>query len=141
MQYFAPSVEWKATPKFKVIAGVMFIHGRYNLQPQTGRLMNQSVIMNSSGDMFTNRLAASGVYTVNSKLTIAGSLVSDFASASSGYSSNPYRMMSLDMNYKLSESVKLGASVRMIQTEYRFLPYGLYNSSVNNSFTDVFGNY
>lgn len=133
LQYFAPKLNWDVNTKFKVTAGVMFIHSRYNLQPQTGTLSNQSVILNSGGDRFTSRVAAAGTYMVNAKLTLSGSFLSDFTSASSGYSSsNPLRMMSLDMNYKLSDNVHVGASFRVMQTQYRFSPYGWHTSGLNS---------
>lgn len=133
--YIAPEFKLKLSPKFKVDAGIMLMQNRFSYSNPTSLFGERSVVV-KSGPAYDGVAYATGNYTVNSKLTFTGSLVKSFSPDGSPQDvgwQNSFQMMSLGVNYKLTEHMSIGGGVRFIQSN-GFNPYSGYNSMYPGSF-------
>lgn len=129
--YVAPSFNYAFSKKFSMEGGVMFMNNNYSFaanqvfgQPDT-RLFSQP-------NKYEAVVFAKGNYQVNNRMTITGSLVKNF-SDNAGMQNQPwnnnFQMMSMGMNYKLSDNITLGAGVRVMQGSGYYNPYQFGGSS------------
>jgi opacity protein-like surface antigen len=85
-----------------------------------------------------------GDYKFNSRLTLTGSFIKNFSDQSNNTLqnrawNNSFQMMSMGLNYKLSENVTIGAGFRFMQTDGYYYNPLLYHTSPVNS--DYFSNF
>ena len=119
--YVAPKFSYNFTPKFRINAGVMLIRQNLNLssplllgndsQPQSVVIRNTPAVQ---GIVF-----AEGDYLLSERLTLSGSLMKSIEPNDQYKNAawrNSFQMMSMDVNYKLSNTISVGAGVRMIQS-------------------------
>lgn len=134
--YLAPEFKMNLSPKFKVDAGIMLMQNRFNWNPPTSVFGERSVVV-KSGPSYGGVLFASGNYQLNSRLTFSGCIVKSFSPDGSSYQAgmqNSYQMMSLGVDYKLSDHITIGGGVRMMQFS-GFNPYlGNYGYGPMNNF-------
>ncbi len=127
--YLAPEFKLKLSPKFRVNAGIMLAQNRFNFSAPTSLFGEKSVVV-KSGPSYDGVVYATGNYALNSRLTFSGSIVKSFTpggnSSQDAAWRNSFQMMSLGVDYKLSEHVSIGGGIRMIQSN-GFNPYTGYN--------------
>jgi hypothetical protein len=140
--YVAPNFRWNLNSKFKINAGLVLARNQYSYRSQYSTLSNRSEIMlPSAGAGIDGAVYANTSYAVTNKLTITGSLFTDFASSpqtgmqSNGMSSN-FNYMNVGLNYKLSDNVTIGASLNLA----KYNPQSLYNMNYNNNYNLINNN-
>lgn len=129
--YVAPSFTYAFSKKFSMQGGVMFMNNNYSYtanqvfgQPDT-RLFSQP-------SKYETVVYAKGNYQVNNRLTFTGTVVKNFSDNSGMQNqswNNNFQMMSMGMNYKLSDNITLGAGLRVMQGSGYYNPYQFGNSS------------
>lgn len=129
--YVAPSFSYAFSKKFSMQGGVMFMNNNYSFsankvfdQPDT-RLFSQP-------SKYETIVYAKGNYQVNNKLSFTGTVVKNFTDNSGMQNqswNNNFQMMSMGMNYKLSDNITLGAGVRVMQGSGYYNPYQFGGSS------------
>ncbi|HEY4785419.1 MAG TPA: hypothetical protein VIH57_05195 [Bacteroidales bacterium] len=127
--YLAPEFKLKLSPKFRVNAGIMLAQNRFNINMPTSLFGEKSVVVKSS-PTYDGVAYASGSYSLNSRLTFSGSIIKSF-SPDGSYSDNvawrnSFQMMSLGVDYKLSDHMSIGGGVHFLQSS-GFNPYTGYN--------------
>ncbi len=117
--YINPNLNYQLTPRFSLAAGIIMSHNTLLSSNET----NNSLI--------TNYLHFSGIYQVNEKLQVNGSVLYSIHPTSSSLNPNAFDNLnySVGAKYKLTKNIELGVQF----TKRSNNPY-LYNSFENNSF-------
>jgi len=126
--YLAPEFKFNLSPKFKVNAGIVLSQNRFNWNTPTSIFGEKSVVV-KSGPSYDGMVYASGNYQLNSKLSFTGSFSKSFSPDGTSYYMglpSSFQMMSLGVNYKISEHFSVSGGVRMVQSN-GFNPYSGYN--------------
>lgn len=137
--YIAPELTYKFTPRFHLSAGVMIL--RSNLPFNRYQLLsNERSVVVKRGPSTRAIAYVSGDYLINSRLSVSGTLMKDLSSPSNfnkyGYN-NSFQAMSLNMDYKLTDHITIGAGVHMTQgNNWDYPAYGL---SPSNQFSPLLG--
>ncbi|MDP4208016.1 MAG: hypothetical protein Q8928_04295 [Bacteroidota bacterium] len=127
--YVAPEFKWDMSPKLKLEAGILLMQNRLTYQ-HSSNLTGGSVLQ-QSGLSYDGTLYVSGNYFFNPKLTLYGSVVKDFSNLNNA-SQNPafrnsFQMMTMGVNYKLTDAITIGAGFKMVQSNGYLYP-GYYNN-------------
>jgi hypothetical protein len=130
--YVAPEFRVKLSPKFQVNAGIMLSQNRFAYSAPVS-LSGTSVVV-KQGPVQESTIYASGIYTVNSKLSFSGSLLKTIPGSNSMPWNNNLQMMSLGMKYKISDNITIGARMQMVQGNI-YNPYTGYYTSPLSSFS------
>jgi long-subunit fatty acid transport protein len=131
--FVAPQFKWKFSPKFKVDAGIVMSQNHYNFfssQPVAGK----SVVERTPTQTYGGQLYATGNYAFGPRLMLTGSIAKSINTpGNSMYQmgmNNDFQMMSVGVNYKLSEHITIGAGFQMVQTNGLNLFPGNYNNGL-----------
>jgi hypothetical protein len=137
--YVAPEVTYKLSPRVKINAGVMFINSNFALRPRYFT-NEQSVVIKTKP---TNSAIAyvEGDYLVNSRLSISAMIMRDVAGNQTGFSNvnSPVQSMSVNMNYKITDNITIGAGMHINQGVDYGYPYSNYNFAPANNFNPLLG--
>lgn len=131
--YVAPEFKLKLSPKFQMNAGIMVSQNKFAYSSPTS-LSGNSVVINR-GPVKESTVYASGIYTLNPKLTITGSLVKNFpGNNETSYWDNSFQMMSMGVKYKFTENITFGASMHMVQGSIYnpYTGYAIPGATVNS---------
>ncbi len=119
--YLAPKFSYNVTPKFRINAGVMFIRQNLNFYSPlllSGDSHPQSVVIRNTPAV-QGIVFAEGDYLLSERLTLSGSLMKSIDpnyQFNNAAWRNSFQMMSMDVNYKLSNTISVGAGLRMIKS-------------------------
>lgn len=128
--YVAPSFTYAFSKKFSMQGGVMFMNNNYNFSNQA--LGQPDTRLFSQPNKYETVVYAKGNYQVNNRLTISGSLVKNFADNAGMQNqawNNSFQMMSMGMDYKLTDNMTIGAGVKVMQGSGYYNPYQFGGSS------------
>lgn len=119
--YVAPKFSYYITPKFRINAGIMITRQSLNLSSPllTGTDMQQQSVVIRNSSAVQGILFAEGDYFLSERLTFSGSIMKSINPNDKYMDTawkNSFQMMSMDFNYKLSNTISVGAGVRMIQS-------------------------
>lgn len=119
--YVAPKLSYNFTPKFRINAGVMLIRQNLNLSSPLllgGDSKPQSVVIRNNSSV-QGIIFAEGDYLLSDRLTLSGSLMKSIDLGDKFKNAariNSFQMMTMDVNYKLSNTISVGAGLRMIKS-------------------------
>jgi hypothetical protein len=139
--FVAPKLSYNLTPKFRLNAGIMMVKQNLNLSSSllpAGENQSQSVVLKNSSNV-QGVLFAQGDYLLTERLTLSGWVMKSIDS-NNNYKNpswnNSFQAMSMGINYKLSNTISVGAGVHMIQSNgYNNYFPGTFISPVSNPFS------
>lgn len=133
--FINPAFSMPLNKKLVVSAGVSYSHTILNNTPL---IHNTGEIRQLSGEINTLTMHTSGLYRVNDKLTVSGTVFKTINPAlNSRLNPNAINMeaqgVAFGLGYQLNESLYIGASVKMQQGNSN---YQHYSSPFRNSFSN-----
>lgn len=134
--FVTPKFTYAITPKFHLNAGVMIL--KQNLYFPNGittfnENQPQSVVIKNSSSV-QGVLFAQGDYLLSDRLTLSGSVMKSLDNTNKLQNlpwNNSFQAMSMGVNYKISNTISVGAGVHVIQSNGSFYPGSLFSSSGN----------
>ena len=130
--FVAPKLSYNMTPKFRLNAGIMLIKQSLNLSSSlfpAGENQSRSVVLKNSSNI-QGVLFAQGDYSLSDRLTLSGSVLKSLDTNNNNRNdafNNSFQAMSMGINYKISNTISVGAGVHLIQS-----------NGNNNYFPDTF---
>jgi hypothetical protein len=121
--WLAPEISYALTPKFRVSAGVMLMHGSLN---NFGASLNNEGVNSGLAGSTQYYVFARGAYLLNDHITITAATMQSLSNRALGLS--PVNYNSVGMNVKLSDHFSIGADCVISKGTN---PYG---AAVNNPF-------
>lgn len=129
-----PGILFDATPKLSISTGIMFTNCNFSTTNEVD--LSKSATQNLSMAYFY----ASGIYNVNDRLEVSGTVVKDLNSdfSNSNFNNNyNLRSGSVGFMYKLGDNIYLGAEFGFDNDRTPF--YNSYNSPFNSFYNMPFG--
>ena len=145
MYYVAPEFSYQFSPKFRFRGGVMFTQQNFKANPDNLDMKSNYQYYVPSGPSTT--VYASGDYQVNSRLSLTGTLIKNFSDnrySQNGFD-NSYQMMSMGLNYKITDHLHFGAGVSLYQGSglnslYYNNPY-MYRYNFYNNYPGIYSGF
>ncbi|NJO69616.1 MAG: hypothetical protein HC830_10320 [Bacteroidetes bacterium] len=121
--YVAPEISYKLSPKIKINAGVMFLRSNVYINRYLS-MPGESVVVKAKPSVSTMAYF-SGNYLISDRLSMTGFLMKDLSNTGiydKKYGPQGFQTMSLQMDYKLTDNITIGAGMHMSQGGYYGYP-------------------
>lgn len=135
--YVAPEISYKLSPKVRLNVGIMFLNSNFTINKYK-YISGQSEVVKTRPSSLTLAYVE-GDYLINDRLSVSGMVMKDLSGNQYGKYYNPIQAMSLNMNYKLSDHITIGAGVHVNQgTSWGYPAYN-YDLLPVNGFSPFMG--
>lgn len=131
--YVAPEISYKLNPKIRLNVGIMFMNSNFTINKYKN-ISGQSEVIKTRPTNLTLAYVE-GDYLINSRLTISGMLMKDLSGSQYGKYYTPIQAMSLNMNYKLTDHITIGAGLQVNQGTSWGYPVSNYDLLPAHGFT------
>jgi len=114
--YVAPEISYKLSPKIRVNAGIMFLQSNMSFMHYRTNCGSERSVVIKTPSTISTLAYISGDYLINNRLTLSGTIVKDLSNPGNNAYNNSVQMMSMHLNYKLTDNISIGAGMNMIQS-------------------------